>query len=167
MGNTKRFITALVGSPFGLNGRVKIESLSGEENHLFELQKVLLRKGEFVKEYTIEEIFSAPLSIKFRGIDSLEAAKALNSAEILVSREEAVPLNKEEYYIEDLRGIEVYSKGKTVGTVTDLFEGGSGFLAEILLDSGEKNLVPFRNEFFGRIDPAAGQAELLHLWVIE
>jgi len=167
LGNSERFVTALIGSPFGLGGRVKIESLSGEQSHLLELQKVVLRKGKEEKEYTIEEVFSSPLSIKFKGIDSLEAAKALNSAEILVSRKEAVPLNKEEYYIEDLRGIKVYSGTQKIGIITDLFEGGGGFLAEILLETGEKKLVPFRNEFFGDINPIAGQTELLNLWILE
>ena len=164
---TKRFVAAIVGSPFGLTGRVKIEPLSGEKGHLLTLTKAVLRKGELEKEYPIEEVFSAPLSLKLKGIDSPEAAKALKGSEILVSREQAAPLKKSEFYIEDLRGMDIIAGGKTVGVISGVFEGGGGFLAEVLVESGEKKLVPFRDEFFGTIDLEAGQAELLNTWILE
>jgi len=164
----ERFIAALVGPPFGLTGRLKIESPSGETSHLLGLKKAVLRKGQGEeKEYIIEETFTAPLSIKFEGIDSPEAARALKGAEILVPREQAAPLNEGEFYIEDLRGLEVIAEGKTVATISDIIEGGGGFLAEVLLVSGSKRLVPFRDEFFGEVDPAAGRAELLKPWILE
>ena len=156
-----------MGSPFGLSGRVKIESLSGEENHLFELKKIVLRKKEQEQEYLVEEIFRSPLSLKLKGIDSPEAAKALKGAEICIPRENAAPLDEGEFYIEDLRGIKACYGETSVGVVSDIFEGGGGFLAEILLESGEKRLVPFINEFFGEIDLAAGRAELKNTWILE
>ena len=172
MGNTERFVVALVGSPFGLTGRVKITPPSGEEAHLFDLKNVILRlqndKKEYVeKEYLIEEVFYSPLSVKFWGIDSPEAAKTLNGAEILVTREQAAPLYEGEFYIEDLRGLNLVNEGKTIGIINDVFEGGSGFLVEVLLESGEKRLVPFRDEFFGLVDPAADRVELLNNWILE
>ena len=181
---TERFIAALIGSPFGLTGRVRIESLSGAEGHLLKLKKAILRKENTEKEYLIEEVFTSPFSFKFKGIDSPEAAKTLKGMEILVSREEAAPLGEEEYYIEDLRGLEVIVEGISVGAINDLIEGGGGFLVEILLKTGtfaepdhsvvgrrfpsrEKRLVPFRNEFFGKVDLAGGQVELLNSWILE
>ena len=175
---TERFAAALVGPPFGLTGRLKIESPSGETSHLLGLKKVVLRKGRggekgcgekggTEQEYLIEEVFTAPLSVKFAGIDSPEAARALKGAEILVPREQAAPLSEGEFYIEDLRGLEVIAEGKTVGTISDVIEGGGGFLVEVLLVSGSKRLVPFRNEFFGKVDPAAGWTELLEPWILE
>ena len=162
-----RFVTAVIGAPFGLSGRVKIEPLSGEENHLFGLTKVTLRQGGLEQEYTIEEVFSSPLSLKLTGIDNPEAAKALKGAEILVPRDYAAPLSEGEYYIEDLRGLEVVAEGKTMGKISGVLEGGGGFLAEITLVDGSAKLVPFRDEFFGQIDLAAGKAELLNTWILE
>jgi 16S rRNA processing protein RimM len=170
---TEHFTVALVGPPFGLTGRLKIESLSGETSHLLGLKKVVLHKsrgmekGDVEQEYLIEEVFTDPLSVKFAGIDSPEAARALKGSEILVPREQAAPLNEGEFYIEDLRELEVIFEEKTVGTISGIIEGGGGFLAEILLVSGKKRLVPFRNEFLGKVDPAAGQVELLEPWILE
>ena len=141
--------------------------MSGEENHLLDLQKVVLRKGGVEKEYTIEEAFTSPLSIKLSGIDSPEDAKVLIGAEVLVPRDLAAPLKKNEFYIEDLRGLEVVVKGKVIGSIDAVFEGGGAFLAEIVMENGEKKLVPFRNEFFGKIDLEAGTVELVNVWILE
>ena len=164
---TDRFVAAILGAPFGLTGRIKIESLSGEVNHFLNLRKITIRKGDLEKEYRVEEVFNSPLSLKLTGIDSPEAAKALKGVEILIPRDHAAPLKKSEFYIEDLKGLEVIAEGKTLGIISDLFEGGGGFLVEICLESGEKKLVPFRNEFFGKIDLVEGKAELLHTWILE
>ncbi|MDR0448664.1 MAG: ribosome maturation factor RimM [Treponema sp.] len=164
---TNHFVSALIGSPFGLSGRVKIKSLSGEIKHLLKLQKVVLRISGKEKEYAIEEIFTTPLSVKFSEIDSPEAAKTLKGAEILVPRHLSASLGEGEFYIEDLRRLIVFVEGKPVGTIDDIIEGGGGFLVEILLSSGEKRLVPFRNEFFGPIDLAFGRLELLKSWILE
>jgi 16S rRNA processing protein RimM len=170
-----------VGGPFGVKGWVKIRSLSGETAHLLSLNSlnslnekkgVLLRRGEDSREYVLEGVSSSPLAFKFLGIDSPEAAKELRGAEILLPRENAAPLNEGEFYIEDPRGLKLFIRKNTdteeaIGSISDMHEGGGGFLAEILLFSGEKKLVPFRNEFFGPVDPASGRAELLNPWILE
>ncbi|MDR2135229.1 MAG: ribosome maturation factor RimM [Treponema sp.] len=123
---TERFVAALVGPPFGLQGFVKVRSLSGEIRHLLNLRRLTLRRGgrEQVWELEAAEAASSSLLMKFRGIDSPEAAKTLGGAEILLAREEAAPLRPGEYYIEDLKGVEVYAGTEALGTIADILEGG-------------------------------------------
>ncbi|MDR1142596.1 MAG: ribosome maturation factor RimM [Spirochaetaceae bacterium] len=166
----ERFVVARAGAPFGLKGWLKITSLSGETTNLRSLKRVFLRDGT---EYAIEGVSLSPLSVKLRGVDSPEAAKLLKGAEMLVPRAEAVPLGEGEFYIEDLRGLEVFTlsgapgTGGPVGHIADVIEGGGGFLVEILFPSGEKKLVPFRNEFFGPVDFLSRRIELLETWILE
>lgn len=166
---TERFAAALVGAPFGLDGRVKIRSLSGEEEHLLRLKKITLRRDGVERVYAVEEFFPRPLSVKLAGINSPEAAKALAGAELLAERSEAAPLAEGEFYIEDLKGLDVYGGADSalLGKIADVLEGGGGFLAEIVLFSGEKRLVPFRDEFFGVVDLENGRTELLAAWILE
>jgi 16S rRNA processing protein RimM len=171
---TERFVTALVGPPFGLKGFVKIRPLSGETAHLFRLRSVLLRQDGRERRHEVEETVSIPplAAMKFRGIDSPEAAKALTGAELLASRDEAAPLLPGEFYVEDLKGLEVVTafegdQGTVLGRITDLIEGGGGDLAEIRLNDGSLRLVPFRGEFFGKIDLEKGRVELLAGWILE
>ena len=108
------------------------------------------------------------LLIRFIGIDSPEAASTLKGAQIVVEREYAAPLKEGEYYVEDLKGLEVVSaEGESLGHIIGMTEGGGGDLAEVKLLSGAARLAPFRKEFFGDVDLEQGRIVLLEPWVLE
>jgi 16S rRNA processing protein RimM len=169
----KRFVSAVVLSPFALKGFVKIRSLSGETEHLLRLSSTVLRGRDWERRYKIDAaltIDGAPenVLVKFNGIDTPEAAKAISGAKILVLRSEAAALAENEHYIEDLKGFSVVgSDGKRLGELLDILEGGGGQLAEVRLSSGEISLVPFRNEFFGEISVEKREITLLSCWILE
>ncbi|MDR3166900.1 MAG: ribosome maturation factor RimM [Treponema sp.] len=167
---TEQFVVGLVGAPFGLKGFVKVRPLSGETDHLKGLKKVLLRGEKAEGVYEVEETSSLSriLTMKFKGIDTPEAAKTLRGAELVTDRSHAVPLKPGEFYVEDLRGLEVTAlSGEMLGHITDIIEGGGGELAELRLTTGEFRLVPFRDEFFGDIDPENRKAVLRVKWILE
>jgi 16S rRNA processing protein RimM len=177
---TNRFVVGLVGAPFGLKGFVKVRPLSGEIDHLLRLTRVILRRDGTEKTLDIEA--SAPalpqVVIKFTGIDSPEAARALGGAELVTGREEASPLNPGEYYVEDLRGLVVIAapagadtvdsqNTEILGHISDIVEGGGGDLVEIRLLNGEFKFVPFRNEFFAPLDLDSGWLMLWERWILD
>jgi 16S rRNA processing protein RimM len=162
---TEKFIIGLVGAPFGVKGFVKVRPCGGEIGHLLKLESVIVSKDGKERFLQIEE--SAPhtnqaVLIRFAGIDCPEKAKSLNGAKLLAGREQANPLKTGEFYVEDLKGLEV-----TIGHITDIIEGGGGEMAEIKLSSGETKLVPFRREFFSEISPEKGKVTLQNLWILE
>jgi 16S rRNA processing protein RimM len=81
---------------------------------------VTLRKDGDERLYAIEESAAAPpfALMRFAGYDSPEAVKALNGAELLVSREDAAPLQPGEFYVEDLKGLAVIAGGDSTGGFT-------------------------------------------------
>ncbi|MDR0641218.1 MAG: PRC-barrel domain-containing protein, partial [Treponema sp.] len=85
----------------------------------------------------------------------------------LVGRDEAAPLGQGEYYIEDLKGLEVWEGAEALALISDVLEGGGGNLVELRLNTGETRLVPFRDEFFGEIDIPGRRARLLCRWILE
>ena len=144
-----------MGAPFGLEGFVKVRSFSGETGHFSRLEKVTLRQNAKEETRNVAEItfHGDSLLMRFAGIDNPEAAASLNGAEIIAAREYAAPLKQGEYYVEDLKGLEVVTvEGKTLGHISNVIEGGGGQLAEVTLLDGEKRLAPFRKEFFGDIN---------------
>ncbi|MDR3170048.1 MAG: ribosome maturation factor RimM [Treponema sp.] len=170
---TERFVVGLVGAPFGLQGFVKVRSLSGEYEHLQRLTQVVLRQGDEEKTWEVEAsaLVHEALVMKFKGIDTPEGAKTLTGAELVSDRAHAAPLQSDEFYVEDLRGLEVVGlfaeEGEVVlGCINNVIEGGGGSLVEIRLPSGELKLVPFRNEFFGDISLERGRAVLREPWVL-
>jgi len=167
---TEKFVVGLVGAPFGVKGFVKIRPLSGEIDHLLKLKSVTILKDGKEQTLQIEESTASQSAalIRFAGIDSPEKAKTLNGAQILTGREDAAPLGKDEFYIEDLKGLPVFTEnGETIGQITDIIEGGGGDLAEIKISGGEKKLIPFRKEFFTEINPKKGKLVLQNLWILE
>jgi 16S rRNA processing protein RimM len=168
---TEQFVSGLIGAPFGLKGFVKVRPCSGEIDHLLALESARVRQNGAERVLRIAEITPSPpmVLIRFAGIDSPEAAKALHGAELLVDRERASPLKDDEFYVEDLRGLVVAAadNGEILGSITGIVEGGGGYLAEIKLAAGGVKLVPFRKEFFAQISPEQGRATLLCRWILE
>ncbi|MDR2785102.1 MAG: PRC-barrel domain-containing protein [Treponema sp.] len=181
---TERFVAGLLGGPFGLEGFIRLRTFSGETAHLFGLRSVCLRLLDGERLYDVEKITGSGgcVLVKFRGVDSPEAAGLLRGAALLVGREDAAPLGENEFYVEDLRGIRVVApRGggcpegaasaaadeEFLGTVTDVLEAGGGQLVELRLPTGELRLVPFRGEFFGEVDPEKGRAVLLNRRILE
>lgn len=185
----------------GLKGEVKIESASGRYEHIAKLKEVTLRRATghengACTKYAVESarIASNALYMKFAGIDSPEAAKKLNGAELRTARENACPLNEGEWYIEDLKQCSLVYCGnengnvneiqpEVVGSITDVLEGGAGELLEVLLSedcsvlkeevkltaSGKPRtvLVPFNETYIGKVDIQQKSVQLMHLWILE
>ncbi|MDR2102587.1 MAG: ribosome maturation factor RimM [Treponema sp.] len=130
----------------------------------------MLRWEKTERLYEVEETTGASrfFLMKFKGIDTPEAAKTLKGAELVTDRDHAAPLKAGEFYVEDLRGLEAVSpSGVTLGHIRDMIEGGGGELAELELPGGGSRLVPFRQEFFGDINLKTGKAVLLKEWILE
>ena len=170
-------ITGRVRGTFGLEGFIKIESCSGEYEHFLSLKEIMLRLPVREAEeqcleitYQVEEcvVRTADALLKLRGINSPEAAKKLHGADILVPRDMACPLERGEFYINDLCNSDLVYKGNSVGTIADVVEGGGGFLLEVSeAATGRTVYIPFRSQFIGKINIPAKQVELMHRWILE
>jgi 16S rRNA processing protein RimM len=164
------FTIGCVGPPFGLKGFVKVKPFSGETSHFSRLEKVTLKCGEKEETWDVAETVSQEGSvlIRFAGINNPENAALLNGAEIIAPRENAAPLKEGEFYVEDLRGLEVIDREeKILGHIVAVMEGGGGNLAEVKLLSGKMRLAPFRKEFFGDPNLEEGKIVLLESFVLE
>ena len=187
-------VVGFIRGSHGFSGECKVESSSGEYEHLLKLKEVTLRHGEFYKETKVESVSlgNAIAYVKFKGIDSDSDVQKYNRWEIEVPRKYCKPLKKDQWYIEDLRNCSLVYEGDdpatldaptVVGTITDVLEGGAGYLLEVSLSEScscisddvkyspdgqvRTVLVPFRNEFVGKVDIKNGTIQLMHLWILE
>jgi len=187
----EQFVVGIVRGTHGITGEFKVESTSGEYAHFADMEEVTLTDGTesklFRVEYTQEA--SSTLYMKLEGISTPEAAAQYNRWQIVVPRKYAHQLQEGEWYIEDLKGCSVWyeeaTTENTVGIVTDVKEGGSGYLVEILLSESctlisddvkfTKNgairtvYVPFVDNFINKegIDVQNKKMQLMHLWILE
>ncbi len=190
---TEQFTVGIVRGTHGVTGEFKVESISGEYEHFERMEEVTLCNGERQKVFKVEYVKTGgnTLYMKLVGISSPEEAAEYNRWEIVVPRKYAHPLQEGEWYIEDLKGCSVWYgsdssdvfKENTVGTVTNVLEGGSGYLVEILLSEScnlvakevklTKNgspktvYVPFKDMFIGKVNVEQKTMQLMHLWILE
>ena len=94
--------------------------------------------------------------LRFRGVDTVEAAEALVGKEISVKREELPPLPEGRYYIADILGMTVVTDaGRVLGKVVDVFKTGAN---DVYTVRGEKEyLIPVIDEVVRATDLTARQ----------
>ncbi len=176
-----QLVVGFIRGTHGFSGECKVESTSGEYEHLLKLKDVTLKLGDMQREAKVESVSlgHAIAYVKFKGIDSDTEIQKYNRWQIEVPRKYCKPLEKDEWYIEDLQNCTLVYEGKDdpatldapkeVGKITDVLEGGAGYLLEVSLSEScdRKVLVPFNKEFIGKVDVENGTVQLMHLWILE
>ncbi len=161
--------TGQLKSSHGIHGEIKVHSYSEEFAHLQKLVHVVLRDKdghERTAEIEYSKISGKELLMKFKGIDSPEAVKALSGYEIWVPRNEASKLRKGEYYVADLVGCSMVSEGNVLGQVTSAFDGPQALLLEVLAQDGKQYFVPFMEQYVGTVDLEKRTMELKAPWLL-
>jgi len=80
--------------------------------------------------------------VKFKGIDNINDIEKYKGCSLLVDRDQAVKLKRNEYFIADLIGMEVYTKGSRFGVLKDVMETGANEVYIIESDAFGEVLVP-------------------------
>ena len=145
METNEQLVVGFIRGSHGVSGEFKVESASGYYDHIEVLKEVTLRHGSDSRKCKVEfaEKGCGTLYMKLAGIDSPEEVRKFNGWELVVDRKYAHPLGKNEWYIKDLIGCSLIWNGKeaaagtalteSVGTITDVLEGGAGYLLEVSL----------------------------------
>ncbi|TFH03697.1 MAG: 16S rRNA processing protein RimM [Spirochaetales bacterium] len=162
-------VAGFIRTSFGVKGEVRIESYSGEYEHLFRRKKLVVRMPGKSVEYEIvsNRMAHGHAIVKLLGIDTPEAAKVLRGAEIVVPRDDASALKNDEYYYADLMGLQVRTGSESRGTITAILENGSALLLEVTGQDETKHLVPFGSAFIGTVDIDSGYLEVVNPEVLE
>ena len=161
-GLTERLAAGLIRGAHGLQGFLKVRSLSGEDGHFYRLARCYLRRGQEFLPYQVEAVKGRgrELSVKLAGISTPEAAAALNGLEIWGDRADASPLGEGEYYLADLCRCRLFRGDEELGRVVSVCETGAADLLEVEDKDGRRFLVPFSGGFLGEVDVACGRIAL-------
>lgn len=139
----KEFIeTGKIVNIHGLKGEVKVMPWSDVPNFICEFDVLYCGKERKVYEVESARVHKNMVLIKFRGVDSPEAANLLRNSIVYIDRND-IELDEGTYFIQDLIGLTVKDAdtGEEYGTVKDVFETGANDVYEV--KKGEKTfLVP-------------------------
>lgn len=131
----------------GVKGAVKVISLSDVEDRFQQLDRVYL-----VNEVT-EEIVKARIKsvfthkgmeiVTFEGWDHIEQVEDLKHWLIKIPREERPKLPENEFYFDDILGLQVYDQqGVLLGEIVHIFPTGSNDVYEVSPgDAAQKNIL--------------------------
>lgn len=108
--------------------------------------------------------------LQFSGVDSISDAEAIAGKDVLVPREERLPLDDESIYISELIGCTVYDGSLPVGVVEDVqfamtADGARRIddaapLLEVRSPEGDEILIPFAKAFLVAVDTAAKRIDM-------
>ena len=144
-------VIGAIRTPWGLGGWLKLSSFSGEWDHFYGIESLVLRSRNRMRERECRverfEIKHGVGIIKLLGIDTPEEGKLLTGYEILVPRHQGACLEENQWYLCDLVGLSVLdTKNRVLGVVVGVVETSDDIM-EIRRPDGTNFMVPFRSNF--------------------
>ena len=149
----------------GIRGEVKVFPTTDDAARFKKLKKVTLDNGKECRELEIASVkfFKNLVILKFKGIDNINDVEKYKKAPLYVTREDAVPLGENEYFIADLIGLKVISdEGEELGILDDVLQTGANDVYVVKCDNGEEILVPAIKDCVKNVD-IEGNEITLHL----
>ena len=142
-------------STHGIRGEVKVFPTTDDPKRFCKLKQVILDDGKSKQELEIESVkfFKNLIILKFKGIDDINEVEKYRKATLWVTREQAVPLKKDEYFIADLIGLSVVTEdGEELGNITDVMQTGANDVYVIAKEGEEEFLIPAIKECVKNVD---------------
>jgi 16S rRNA processing protein RimM len=148
----------------GLRGEVKIRPSTNSPEILLDIKTVSIRLPDgrnLTASVGSVRLDKRMLSVNFEGYADRTAVELLEDAEIFVSRDQLSDLEEEQWWVDDLVGLKVFTtSGAFVGSLLSIIDSGNQLL-EISTGDGDKTiLVPFVKELVPLVDPGAGRIEI-------
>ncbi len=154
-------VVGLITSCHGINGQIKVKSLSDfEERFLKPGIRWLQKENETPSKIELTSGYKQPgkevFIIKFQGINTRNHAEQLRKYKILVESNKLPKLKKEEYHLLELVDLQVKTlendELKIIGKVLNLENEQNNLLVIELFENQKKVLVPFVKEIVPLVD---------------
>ena len=135
----------VITSPHGIKGEVKVFPTTDDAKRFKELKEVILDTGKEYIPMEIEHVkfFKNMVILKFKGYDNINEIEKYKSRDLLITRDQAVDLAPDEYFITDLIGLAVVSdQGVELGTLKDVLETGANDVYVVAMKDGKELMLP-------------------------
>ncbi|MHA1550291.1 MAG: ribosome maturation factor RimM [Alphaproteobacteria bacterium] len=141
----KKILVGQFLKPHGLKGGIKLRSFMQVSDDIFS-QTIFDEAG---KSYQFETYGSPPAKGTFfvtvnDGITRNEA-EDLQGTKLFIQQETLKKPEKDEFFYDDLIGLNVFSNDTQIGTISHVLNFGAGDILEIKFSTGEKKLISFED----------------------
>jgi len=142
----------------GIKGEVRILPTTDDPSRFDLLSEITAVKNGVKSIFKITNVRYQKqfVILKLDGIDSINDAEKLKEHVIIIPKDQALPLNKDEYYLSDLLGVEVFTEeGEALGAVVDVLFTGANDVYIVRPKEGKDLLVPAIKNCILDVDIAA------------
>lgn len=145
----------IISSTHGIKGEVKVFPTTDDSKRFDKLKEVQLDTG---KEYVPLQIqgvkyFKQFVILKFKDFDNINDIEKYKGKSLYVTRENAVRLKKNEFFVADLIGITVENEdGSFQGTLKDVMETGANDVYVVETADKKEVLLPAIKECILKVD---------------
>lgn len=149
----------VVTTTHGLRGEVKVFPTTDDVKRYKKCDEVVLMTREGALNLHVESVrfFKNLVILKFKEFNSIEEVETFRKCDLMVTRENAVPLKEGEYFLCDVIGCRVEEEdGTKIGTVTDTIETGANLVFAIETEEGKEVLFPVIPDCIKNVDVEAG-----------
>ncbi len=146
MNKNEMLRVGVISNTHGIHGEVKVYPTTEDLNRFDSLKQVFLDNGKELKELEVDGVkyFKGMAILKFKGIDNINDVERWKQCDLLVTRENAIPLNEGEYYIYDIIGLPVFSDSdaeNSIGTLTEVLQTGANDVYVVKNKSKDKEIL--------------------------
>ena len=155
----------VISSTHGVRGEVKVFPTTDDLKRFKKLKKVIMATGKEQLPLEVEQVkfFKQFAILKFKGIDNINDIEKYKGKSLLVDRENAVRLRKDEYFIADMIGMKVFTEDeKEFGILKDVIETGANDVYAIETEEYGEVLVPAIKQCILDVDIENGKM-MIHL----
>lgn len=153
----------IISSTHGIRGEVKVFPTTDDPQRFKKLKNILLDSGKEKRNLKIQSVkfFKQFVILKFEEIDDINDIEKYKGSGLYVTRDQAVKLQKDEYFIADLIGLTVIAEEeKLEGTLKDVMETGANDVYVIELTDGRELLLPAIKECVLSVDIEKGEMQI-------
>lgn len=150
----------IITTTHGVRGEVKVFPTTDDPARFKKLKNVLLDTGKEKLSLEIAGVkfFKNMVILKFKGIDNINDVEKYRKCALYVTRENAVALEENEYFIADLIDMEVVTdEEERLGTLVDVMQTGANDVYVVKTESGEEILIPAIRDCIRSVDVENGQ----------
>ena len=150
-------------STHGIRGEVKVFPTTDDPARFKKLKKVILDTGKRQIDMEIQSVrfFKQFVILKFKEFDNINDVEPFRKKCLLVTRDQAVPLEEDEYFIADLIGLRVITdEDKVLGELTDVLETGANDVYQVTDENGKEILLPAIKDCILSVDLEKGEMKV-------
>lgn len=154
------FRIGVITSTHGLKGEVKVFPTTDDLNRFKTLKKCFIRtpKEDIQVEKNTCKFFKNMVILSFKEFKDINEIEKYKGLDLYVTREDAVPLEEDEYYISDVIGMDVVTEeGEILGKLEDVMQTGANDVFVIRLPNDKELLMPVIKDCVLDMDYEAGK----------